>query len=157
MPKARHASSGSSLTVTVSEDELVRLATALAPQLRPGSCVALSGDLGAGKTTFARALVRSLAGDPHLDVPSPTFALRQDYDTPAGPVVHFDLYRISDPRDLDELGFEEALASAITVVEWPERAGGLLPDGRIVVALTNTPDPAARRVAVSGLVASLDS
>jgi tRNA threonylcarbamoyl adenosine modification protein YjeE len=82
--------------------------------------VLLEGDLGSGKTTLARALVRVLMGDPALDVPSPTFALVQPYKTPGGPLLHVDLYRIAAAAEVDELGlFDEP--DAIALVEWPDR------------------------------------
>ena len=102
-----------------------------------GDLIALSGDLGAGKTTVARALIRSLAGDANLDVPSPTFTLVQAYDTPL-PVSHFDLYRLADPSELEELGLDEALDDGIALVEWPERAGRLLPSDAIRVEILHT-------------------
>src|SRR5438270_3140547 len=104
-----------------------RLAADVAALLAPGDLVTLSGDLGAGKTTFARALIRHLAGDERLEVPSPTFTLVQGYALPRFPVVHADLYRISDPRELVELGFEEAIEGAAALLEWPDRANGMLP------------------------------
>src|SRR5918997_5072411 len=98
------------------------LAEFLAEELRPGDLVTLSGGLGAGKTTLARAVVRALAGDPGLEVPSPTFTLVQTYETDAGPVVHADFYRIGGPGELRELGWEEIADQSIVLVEWPERA-----------------------------------
>lgn len=106
----------------------------LARAAAKGDLIALSGDLGAGKTTLARALIRTLAGDPDLDVPSPTFTLVQAYDTPL-PVSHFDLYRLGDPSELEELGLDEALEDGIALVEWPERAGELLPGGIVRIEL----------------------
>src|SRR5215217_3143733 len=76
----------------------------LAALLQPGDIVSLRGELGAGKSALARATIRALAGDPELEVPSPTFALVQPYDTPAGPVLHADLYRLGDAAEADELG-----------------------------------------------------
>jgi tRNA threonylcarbamoyl adenosine modification protein YjeE len=97
----------------------------IAAVLKPGDVLALEGDLGAGKTTFARAVIRALAGDPSLEVPSPTFTLVQSYEARI-PVRHFDLYRLSDPGELLELGFDEAREEGVVLVEWPERAGGLI-------------------------------
>jgi tRNA threonylcarbamoyl adenosine modification protein YjeE len=103
------------------EAATMRLGEDLAMALRPGDVLALSGDLGAGKSTLARALIRALADDESLDVPSPTFTLVQSYDTRV-PVHHFDLYRIGEGSELDELGFDEAVATGAALVEWPERA-----------------------------------
>jgi len=127
------------------------LAGRLAPHLAPGDRIALSGPLGAGKSAFARALVRALLGDPRAEVPSPTFTLVQDYDAP-GPggepvaVHHFDLYRLSDPSEVEELGWDEALADGICLIEWPDRAGRLLPPDRLDLAL-DLPEGGAGRIA----------
>lgn len=98
----------------------------LALVVRPGDCIALSGDLGAGKTALSRALIRALADEPELEVPSPTFTLVQTYETRI-PVSHFDLYRLGDESELEELGLSEALERGIALIEWPDRAGALLP------------------------------
>lgn len=119
----------------------------IALALRLGDVLALSGDLGAGKTTLARALIRKLAGDPHLEVPSPTFTLVQAYDTRL-PLWHFDLYRLSAAEELDELGFDEALAQGAAIVEWPERAAGRLPAGTVHLTLEH--DGEGRRAVLSG-------
>jgi len=105
----------------------------VAAAIAPSDLVALSGDLGAGKTTFARALLRALADNPRLEVPSPTFTLVQHYPTRV-PVAHFDLYRLADPDELDELGLDEALASGAALVEWPERGASRLPEARAGIA-----------------------
>ena len=97
------------------------LAEDVAAVLKPGDVVALSGGLGAGKTTFARALLRALAGDPALEVQSPTFPLRIDHAFPRIKVVHADLYRLRDQNELDEIGLDEVLSDGALVVEWPER------------------------------------
>jgi tRNA threonylcarbamoyladenosine biosynthesis protein TsaE len=129
------------------EQATTALAQCLAPCLGPGDVVALRGDLGAGKTSFARALIRALSGpdDAEREVPSPTFTLVQTYDTPVGRIHHFDLYRIQFPDDLTEIGWDEALADGIVLVEWPERAGSLLPSNRLDVTLEFGADGEARR------------
>ncbi|RFB79019.1 tRNA (adenosine(37)-N6)-threonylcarbamoyltransferase complex ATPase subunit type 1 TsaE [Methylovirgula sp. 4M-Z18] len=96
--------------------------------------ITLSGDLGAGKTTFARALIRHLTGERSLEVPSPTFTLMQVYDGREFPVVHADLYRIKDPEELGDLGWEEASDGALIMVEWPERAGSALTADRLNIS-----------------------
>lgn len=110
------------------------VAAQLASTLRPGDALALTGGLGAGKTTFVRALVRTLHGS-DVPVSSPTFVFRQRYDgTP--PIEHLDLYRIEDPAEALDLGLDEAFApDRITVVEWPERLPDLLPPGAIAVQI----------------------
>lgn len=105
---------------------------------RPGGVVALSGDLGAGKTTLARGLIRSLAG-PETEAPSPTFTLVQTYDAHSSQggrlsVWHFDLYRLSRPEEARELGIEEAV-DGLALIEWPERLGRYLPSARLEVRL----------------------
>jgi tRNA threonylcarbamoyladenosine biosynthesis protein TsaE len=104
-----------------------QLGATLAQRLKPGDIVGLKGDLGAGKTTLARAIVRAAANDPDLIVPSPTFTLVEVYDTPKGSFWHFDLYRLETPEQIYELGWEEALAEGVVLMEWPERLGPLLP------------------------------
>ena len=113
--------------------------------------VTLTGDLGAGKTAAARALIRYLADDATLEVPSPTFTLAQSYEL-VPPVLHVDLYRVSDPRELDELGLTPFPDATLVLVEWPDRAGGLLPADRIDIALTQKTDSAteARVATVTG-------
>lgn len=112
-----------------------RLGSALAARLRPRDLVALEGGLGAGKTTLARAILRAAAGDPGLIVPSPTFTLVEVYETPHGNFWHFDLYRLEAPEQVFELGWEEARADGVALVEWAERLGGLLPHDRLTVRL----------------------
>ena len=111
-------------------------AAKLAPQLRQGDTILLHGNLGTGKTVFARALIRALSGDEDLEVPSPTFTLVQTYDTPLGALWHFDLYRLENSDEIYELGWEEALSGGIMLVEWPERLGTLLPPSRLDIRLT---------------------
>jgi tRNA threonylcarbamoyl adenosine modification protein YjeE len=109
------------------------LAARIAPLLRPGDAVALWGELGAGKTTLARAILRSLGVTE--DVPSPTFTIVQTYDTKTLTVAHLDLYRLKQPRELEQLGFSEMLDDGAILVEWPERAPEYLPDATLHVRL----------------------
>jgi N-acetylmuramate 1-kinase len=117
------------------EAATLRIAAAQAAWLAPGDFVALAGELGAGKTTFARGLIRALAENSDLEVPSPTFTLMQIYDTPAGSVVHADFYRLRSMVELDNLGWDDATADAIAIVEWPERIEDMLPAERLEVNL----------------------
>ena len=125
------------------EDDTIKAAQDLASDLKPGDVLFLHGNLGAGKSVFARALIRALAGDKNLEVPSPTFTLVQTYDTPTGPVHHYDLYRLTQTDEIYELGWEDSLSPAITIVEWPERLGTLAPHRRLDIRITsikNEPD-----------------
>ena len=131
------------------------LAARLAPMLRPGDAVLLDGPLGAGKSAFARALLRAATGDAALEVPSPTFTLVQSYDLPAGPAHHFDLYRLSGPAGLGELGWDEA-REGIVLVEWPERLGPLAPPEALRIHLTPGAAEEARHVVLSGWDARLE-
>jgi N-acetylmuramate 1-kinase len=112
-----------------------RLAQTLAKVARPGDAILLEGELGAGKTELARAFLRAATGDDALEVPSPTFTLVQTYDTPIGTVHHFDLWRVSGPAALEELGWDDA-RHEIVLVEWPDRLGDLRPAGALTLHLT---------------------
>jgi N-acetylmuramate 1-kinase len=130
--------------------DLVRLdllASRLALALRAGDVIALSGPLGAGKTTFARALVARLDGED--EVPSPTFALMQRYETPRLTLTHCDFYRLA-PAELEQLGLDDALADGAVVIEWPERAASWLPADRLDIAMEETAEPHLRRVVLTG-------
>ena len=113
--------------------------------LRPGDAVLLAGPLGAGKTEFARALLRHLSGEPQLEVPSPSYTLVQSYETRLGRVYHFDLWRIAGPRGLAELGWEEA-REGIVLVEWPDRLGALRPEPALTIEMEPTGESARRAV-----------
>jgi tRNA threonylcarbamoyl adenosine modification protein YjeE len=131
---------GSSFSVVLPNQEATRrLMIDIAGALTPGDWVTLSGDLGAGKTTFVRALIRYLAGDDTIEVPSPTFTLMQTYELPQFPLVHVDLYRLSGAAELAELGFDDLPEDAVVLIEWPDRAAGVLPPDRLDIALTLAP------------------
>ncbi|GBQ70209.1 ATP/GTP hydrolase [Ameyamaea chiangmaiensis NBRC 103196] len=111
------------------------LGALVARLLRPGDALLLSGPMGAGKSAFARALLRALSGDPALEVPSPTFTLVQTYDTALGPVAHFDLWRLGDAYELEELGWDDA-RQGIVLVEWAERLDELTPSPALELDLS---------------------
>jgi len=123
--------------------EIAALAAALARAARPGDVITLSGDLGAGKTTFARFFIQALGprgdGEAQEEVPSPTFTLVQVYEREPAPVWHFDLYRITRAEDAYELNIEEAFEAGISLIEWPERLGELLPSDHLDVHLEAEP------------------
>jgi tRNA threonylcarbamoyl adenosine modification protein YjeE len=125
------------------------LGAQLAAVLRPGDTVALAGDLGAGKTTLARAALRSLGIDG--EVPSPTFTLVQHYEASGLSVDHFDLYRIDAESEVDQLGLEDALQHGAALIEWPERAGARLPPDALRIEL-QIAGPHNRRAILSGPV-----
>ncbi|WP_149539439.1 tRNA (adenosine(37)-N6)-threonylcarbamoyltransferase complex ATPase subunit type 1 TsaE [Siccirubricoccus phaeus] len=126
------------------------LAARLAPAARPGDALLLAGPLGAGKSAFARAFLRAAAGDPALEVPSPSFTLVQSYDLPGGvPAHHFDLYRLAGPAEVPELGWEEA-REGIVLVEWPERLGELAPAEALRITLSPGAAEAARIARLEG-------
>jgi N-acetylmuramate 1-kinase len=129
-----------------------RFARELAAEIGPNTLMTLTGDLGSGKTTFARALIRQLAGDPELEVPSPTFTLMQLYDAPSFKIVHCDLYRIGSVDELAELGWDEASDGALVLVEWADRAGNALGPDRIDVGFILEPEegPEHRVAVVTG-------
>jgi len=111
----------------------------LALLIGPGDVITLSGDLGVGKTAAARALIRYLAGDTAIEVPSPTFTLAQTYELPAFGLVHADLYRINDANELEEIGLSPLPDGVAALIEWPERASAALPADRIDIALSHRP------------------
>ncbi|MBA2400073.1 MAG: tRNA (adenosine(37)-N6)-threonylcarbamoyltransferase complex ATPase subunit type 1 TsaE [Bradyrhizobium sp.] len=120
------------------ETATAQLMADLALLVGPGDVITLSGDLGAGKTAAARAMIRYLASDDALEVPSPTFTLAQSYDAPF-PIVHADLYRINDPSELEEIGLSPLPEGTLALIEWPERAADALPEDRIDIAFSHRP------------------
>ena len=125
-----------------------RLAAGRARITRAGDVLGLRGPLGFGKTTFARAFIRALGGEE--EVPSPTFTLLQTYALGSLTVCHFDLYRLDRPTDAYELGIEEAFVDAVSLIEWPERLGTLLPRDRLEMELEFGAEPNARVARLSG-------
>jgi tRNA threonylcarbamoyl adenosine modification protein YjeE len=125
----------------------------IAALIEPGDLITLSGDLGAGKTTFARAFIRHAAGNDAIEVPSPTFTLMQSYELPRFTLLHADFYRLTSADELTELGFDELRQGAVTLLEWPDRAAALLPQDRLDLELTLMPErgPTVRHVRVAGL------
>lgn len=115
------------------EASVMALASDIAARARAGDAILLSGPLGAGKTSFARAFIRARAGDPGLDVPSPSFTLVQAYELDP-PIAHFDLWRLAGHDDVIELGFDAALAG-IALVEWPDRLGPLAPHDALAMTI----------------------
>ena len=131
-----------------SREDTLAFAEAYAKTLRGGDVVLLDGDMGAGKTVFARAFIRTLTAE-NEDVPSPTFTLVQTYDTSKEPfltVWHFDLYRLKSAQEIYEIGFEEALTDGVSLIEWPERAERLLARDRLEIQLRTSPEGTDKRI-----------
>ena len=139
-------------TALADEAATAALMADLALLIGPGALITLTGDLGAGKTAAARAMIRYLAGDDDLEVPSPTFTLAQSYDLPGFPLVHADLYRISDASELEEIGLSPLPDATVVLIEWPERAGNALPHDRIDITLRHDPaqGDTARNAEIAG-------
>jgi tRNA threonylcarbamoyl adenosine modification protein YjeE len=134
------------------ETATAQLMADLALLINAGDVITLSGDLGAGKTAAARALIRYLSGDETLEVPSPTFTLVQGYELPPYPLLHADLYRVNEASELEEIGLSPLPEGAVALIEWPERAGTALPADRIDIALSHRPalGSTARAAVVTG-------
>lgn len=113
--------------ISENEGQTQDIARNMAQHINSGDILLLHGDLGMGKSVFCRALIRALCHDEAMEVPSPTFTLVQTYEAEKGTIWHFDLYRLADPDEIYETGWEEALAGGIVLVEWPERLGSLKP------------------------------
>ena len=152
MPATTAGGPATHTLVLPNEEAMHQLVIDIAVALEPGDLVTLSGDLGAGKTTFARALIRHLAGDPAVEVPSPTFTMLQTYELARLTVVHGDLYRVTGPGELDELGLDDLPAGAVTLLEWPDRAASVLPPDRFDITFMLAPELGLehRDVAITG-------
>jgi tRNA threonylcarbamoyladenosine biosynthesis protein TsaE len=135
------------------EAETALLARRLTPRLAAGDTVLLSGPVGAGKSAFARALIRARLGDPQAEVPSPTFTLVQTYGEGPDALWHADLYRLSHPDEVAELGLLAAMEEAICLIEWPDRLGPLAPASALRLDLA--PEGEGRNAAFSGPAAWL--
>ncbi len=136
--------------VLADEDAAVKLGAKLAPGLQTGDIICLEGPLGAGKTTCARGLIKAFCGA--REVPSPTFTLVETYQkaqNSGAALWHFDLYRLGHPRDVYELGFEDALAEGICLIEWPDRIEALLPPERLRLVF-HIPQEGGRRIDIVG-------
>lgn len=135
------------LTLTADAALTAAFARALAPELGAGDTLLLDGPVGAGKSHFARALIRARLANPAEDVPSPTFTLVQTYDS-TPPIWHADLYRLTDASEIDELGLTDALPDSIALIEWPDRMDAV--PGALTLRLSNDPDPDLRRIEIIG-------
>ena len=127
-----------------------------APVLARGDALLLSGGIGAGKTHFARCVIRALQQAPE-DVPSPSFTLVQEYDTRAGPLWHADLYRLGGPEEILELGLVEAFDTAICIVEWPDRLQDMAPVDALSLHFADGPEDEARSVTLRWIGARWDA
>lgn len=127
------------------QEETENAAQNLAKELKGGEIIALYGTLGMGKTVFARSLIRNLTKDETLEVPSPTFTLVQTYDSDKGIIYHFDCYRLEDPEEIYELGWEDALSGSIVILEWPEKIAGLIPPKRLDISFSGVDNKPEQR------------
>ncbi len=132
-----------------SEAETTGIANALAATLPRSKILLLEGNLGAGKSVFARALIRALTGDPDLTVPSPTFTLLQTYETQRGTVWHYDLYRLKDPDEMEELSWDDALSDGIVLIEWPEKLLHMKPEATTIFIEPITGSENSRTIRIS--------
>lgn len=131
-----------------SEQDTEEIAANFADALSSGDTVMLNGDLGAGKSVFARALIRALSGDKGLIVPSPTYTLVESYDTHKGPVNHFDLYRLQSPDEIHDLGWDDMIGQSICIIEWPERLEHYTPQSYIDMTITKDGET-TRRITIN--------
>ena len=133
--------------ISLTEQDTITVAERLARQVKVGDVIALYGTLGMGKTVFCRGFVRTFM--PWQEVPSPTFTLLQVYETPSFPIYHFDMYRLKTPDEAYEIGIEDAFAEGVSLIEWPEKIGPLLPKKYISVRLEADGDK--RLICIEGI------
>ena len=138
-----------------SETETIQIAQDLANTLQSPTSnlqlpilIFLTGTLGAGKSVFARAFIRTLTQDPALTVPSPTFTLLQTYDSPAGSIYHYDLYRLEDPEEIYEIGWEHSLSEGISLIEWPDRLAGIAPTPTLDITIEQADNGNERTITI---------
>ena len=136
------------MTTYIAKTELdtMRIAAELAKRVKKGDIIALYGTLGMGKTVFCRGFIGAFLSQ--TEVPSPTFTLLQTYDTDAFPIYHFDMYRLKSPAEAYEIGIEDAFAEGVSLIEWPEKIGRLLPRKHISVKIE--PDSEGRKITIEG-------
>ena len=132
--------------MATNESETQAIAAQLAAVVKAGDIIALDGTLGVGKTVFCRGFIRAFL--PDQEVPSPTFTLLQTYDTDRFPIYHFDLYRLKKPEEVYELGIEDAFADGVSLIEWPEKMGGILPKKHIHIRMETV--ATGRRITIEG-------
>ena len=133
--------------ITRTEKDTLQIAAELARHVRKGDIIALYGTLGMGKTVFCRGFINAFT--PNTEVPSPTFTLLQTYDTEKFPIYHFDMYRLKTPLEAYEIGIEDAFAEGVSLIEWPEKIGRILPQKHISVTIE--PDGDHRKITIEGL------
>lgn len=126
---------------------MAAFAAQIAPLCQGGDTLLLSGEIGAGKSAFARGFIRAKLGRME-EVPSPTFTLVQTYESPTDEIWHCDLYRLTHPDEALELGLDEAFETAICLIEWPDRLGDATPENALSLAFTAGPD--SHSVVISG-------
>lgn len=137
--------------ISNSEEETGEIAKNFASKLDVGDIICLYGDIGAGKSVFARAMIRKLINNPDEDVPSPTFTLVQNYEADGMSIYHYDLYRIENPEEMWELDWDESLSESVTIVEWPEKLGYLLPEQHIRIDINPMSDKIQRSIEIRNI------
>ena len=135
--------------ISKSEDETIQLSKQIAKKVSIGTCIALHGNLGAGKSAFCRGFIQSLCPSA-TEVPSPTFTLLQLYETPNFDIYHFDMYRLKQIDEAYELGLEDAFVEGVCLIEWPEKINALLPKNSVHISIEIQPDQ-SRLITIEGI------